>query len=664
LPTQKTSLLYTRKKNNLVLKFNQLTVNTLTMKTTFLFSMFLAAFSLISAQERSDVIAKQRNLQKVWDFKGSKAGNMYDVTHYELNLNVNPAVNYVSGTVTTLFLMTTESNMVTFDLRGNMIVDSIKFNNQTVTYTFSNHIISVNLPNTLQPGDMGSVAISYRGVPQSSGFGAWAQTTHNGAPIIWTLSEPYGAYTWWPCKQTLVDKADSVDIIVKTTTGNKVASNGLLIATHITDDGITHHWKHRHPIATYLIAIAVTNYVELLSSVPVEGQAPIQIVDYAYPESSSQWLANQQNAVNAMTALNNFFITYPYADEKYGHAQFGWGGGMEHQTMSFMYNLGEMLVVHELAHQWFGDYITCGSWADIWLNEGFATYCEGLYLEYQYGASQFKTWRQGEISDVTSLPGGSVYCYDTTSVSSIFNGRLSYAKGGMVLHMLRRQIGDEAFFQGIMNYLQDPNLANGFARTPDLQAHFEAAADTSLTEYFNDWVYLQGYPKFAVTWQATSQTAWVRLSQTPSHSSVSFFEMKVPIRFSRPGQDTTVWFHHMNNNQVFNANIGFQATQVSFDPNYEIVSRYNTVNQGQIVAVEPGQENAVTIFPNPSNDGIVFVESTKSIENLKIFSLTGKKIMEERIGGNKTEIELAKGIYLLNVTLNDNSSEIRKIVVQ
>ncbi len=632
------------------------------MRTNLLIFVFLATTLIAKAQERSDVLTRQRSLQKLRNYEESKAGNMFDVIHYELNLSINPAVDYVSGTVTTIFQMTEESETISFDLRGNMIIDSIKFNNQGVPHTFLNHIISVTLPSALETGEMGSISISYHGVPQSSGFGAWEQTTHNGAPVIWTLSEPYGAYTWWPCKQTLVDKADSVDIIVNTTAGNRVASNGLLISTNTTENGVTYHWKHRHPIATYLIAIAVTNYVELLSNVPVEGQAPIQIVDYAYPESSSQWQANQANVVNAMTAFNNLFIMYPYANEKYGHAEFGWGGGMEHQTMSFMYNLGEMLVVHELAHQWFGDYITCGSWADIWLNEGFATYCEGLYLEYQYGASQFKNWRQGEISDVTSLPGGSVYCYDTTSVSSIFSGRLSYAKGGMVLHMLRRQIGDEVFFQGIRNYLADPNLANGFARTPDLKAHFETAADTTLSEYFNAWVYQQGYPSFNISWQSGSETSWVRMSQTPSVGS-TFFKMKVPVRFSRSGQDTIVWFHHVNNNQVFSANIGFQATQVSFDPNYEIISRYNTVTQGQIVGVEPEITTSLNIFPNPSANGTFFIESTKVIDNIRVYDVAGKMVVGERINAWKSDIIVPKGIHIVRVWLKNGNNETRKIVV-
>ena len=305
------------------------------MKLNVIAILFLLQVSYAYPQAHPDAIVKQRQLQKLWDFKESKAGHMYDVKHYELDLNVNPAVYGISGTVSTLFEMKESSNMVSFDLRGNMVVDSIKMDNLLLSYVHSDHIIQVTLPQMYNPSDLVSLSISYHGEPQSNGFGAFEQTTHNGSPVIWTLSEPYGAYTWWPCKQTLVDKADSVDIIVTTTLGNKVASNGVLVNTETLGNNVTYHWKHRHFIATYLIAIAVTNYDELQIEVPVPGQDPIQIIDYYYPESSGSWIANQQNVVNAMTAFNELFILYPFADEKYGHAQFGWGGGMEHQTLMF-----------------------------------------------------------------------------------------------------------------------------------------------------------------------------------------------------------------------------------------------------------------------------------------------------------------------------------------
>ncbi len=633
------------------------------MKTKITILIFLMINSLVWAQDRMDALAKQRNLQKLWDFQETKSGGMYDVKHYKLDLTVNPSVYEISGTVTTTFEMKSSGNKITFDLLNNMVVDSIKFNDQLVSYTHLTDEIDITLPVTLNANDLSSISIAYHGAPQSNGFGAFEQTTHNGNPIIWTLSEPYGAYTWWPCKQSLLDKADSVDVIVNTLQGNKVASNGILISTENTTMGVSYHWKHKHPIATYLIAFAVTNYQELQTEVPVDGQNPIQIIDYFYPEKSSQWIANQQNVVNAMKAYNNLFITYPFADEKYGHAQFGWSGGMEHQTMSFMYDNSEMLVIHELAHQWFGDYITCGSWADIWINEGFATYCEGLYLEYTYGAESFKNWRVSEISSITSQSGGSVYCTDTANVNAIFSGRLSYAKGGEVLHMLRKQIGDEAFFQGIKNYLNDPALANGFAKTQDFKAHMELAADSTLTEFFNDWIYGQGYPKYKIAWQAIDNTVWTRIEQTQSHASVSFFEMKIPVRFSSATKDTIVWFHNTQNNQLLSANIGFKATQAAFDPYSEITSRYNTITSGQLVSVDEISSGLISVYPNPSEDGTVKVKSEKEIKELNVFTVVGNKVLTINKLGLESDFNLTNGIYIVKIELIDGSLETVKVVV-
>lgn len=634
------------------------------MRTRITIVFLLMINSLVWAQDRIDALTKQRNLQKLWDFQETKAGGMYDVKHYKLDLTVNPSVYAISGTVTTTFEMKSSGNKISFDLLNNMVVDSIKFNNQLVSFTHLSNEIEISLPETLNANDLSSISIAYHGAPQSNGFGAFEQTTHNGSPIIWTLSEPYGAYTWWPCKQSLLDKADSIDIIVNTLDGNKVASNGILVSTNDTEMGVAYHWKHKHPIATYLVAFAVSNYQELQTEVPVEGRSPIQIIDYFYPENNSQWVANQQNVVNAMKAYNSLFITYPFADEKYGHAQFGWGGGMEHQTMSFMHDNSEMLVVHELAHQWFGDYITCGSWADIWINEGFATYCEGLYLEYTHGAESFKNWRTTEISEITSQIGGSVYCTDTASVDAIFNGRLSYAKGGEALHMLRKQIGDEAFFKGIKNYLNDPLLANRFAKTQDFKVHMELAADTTLTEFFNDWIYGQGYPKYKITWQAVDETVWARIEQTQSYASVSFFEMKIPVRFSNTTKDTIVWFHNTQNNQLLNVNIGFNATQAVFDPNKEITTKSSNIAKGQLVSVNEISSGFVSVYPNPSVNGKVKINSEKEINGIEVFSTVGNKVLSINRPDVRVEFNLTSGVYIVKVELIDGSIETVKVVVK
>jgi aminopeptidase N len=426
------------------------------------------------------------------------------------------------------------------------------------------------------------------------------------------------------------------------------------------------HWKHNHPIATYLIAIAVTNYTELRSTVNLSRQDSIQIIDYAYPEEQTQWRANQIYAKQAMQFYCERFVLYPFANEKYGHARFPWGGGMEHQTMSFMYNLSEDLVIHELAHQWFGDHITCGSWNHVWLNEGFATYCEGLYTEH-YHPGSFKEWRRENSSFVVSAPGGSVYCYNTSDENAIFNSRLSYSKGGMVLHLLRKQVGDTAFFAGIRSYLRDPNLAGGFATTEDFRAHIESAADTTLVEFFDQWIYKQGYPSYTVYWQPGETKTWVKIAQTQSHTSVPFFKLKVPVQFIAASKDTIVWLHHTENEQLFNVDLGFCPTSVRFDPNYEMMTRNNQVIKGRFAIpslVDNPIDEKIKIYPNPSQVGKISVQSMNKMKQISIYTLDGKRILQNDSPKKDMDFSLNSGVYLVKITLYDDVTYTEKVIIQ
>ena len=574
---------------------------------------------------------------------------------------MDPNQYYIQGTVTTYFAPTRDGfTAVNFDLSSLLQIDNILYHGAgPLNYNHSGDRLEVILPEMVPVGQIDSVTIIYGGVPPTPGFGSFGTGTHNNSPALWTLSEPYGAKDWWPTKQDLVDKIDSIDVYVRTPAAYRAASNGVLVSEVLNGDKKEYHWQHRHPIAAYLVAIAVTDYAVFSEYVPVENGNPIEVLNYVYPESLNSWQNAIHSTVESMTLYNQLFGLYPFANEKYGHAQFGWGGGMEHQTMTFMGGNSHSLQAHELAHQWFGDKVTCGSWADIWLNEGFATYLEGMTYEHGLGTNTWPNWLRGKIDQVTGQPDGSVFVTDTTSVSRIFSSRLSYSKGALLLHMLRWKLGDAAFFQGIRNYLDAPELAYGYAKTADLQYYLEQASGKDLTEFFDDWFYGQGFPSYHVNWWQVDNTIWVQIDQTTSHASVDFFEMPVPVEFRGVGFDTTMVFDHTYSGQLFSFQAPGVPLLVGFDPELWLCSKNNIVTNSEIVGLAEVLKEQVKAWPNPAREqlNIQLPDAILPVQAV-LFDAWGQRLLETTIRNTQNEIDirsLPAGYYYLKLDSAEGS---------
>lgn len=556
----------------------------------------------------------------------------YDIKYIKLNIEVNPSIKYIKGKMTAYFLPLTENfSKISFDFSKSMTIDSIIYKNKQLNYTSNKDIITITLQEVIKKNELDSISIYYQGVPPSvDGFGTFMTSTHNGSPIMWTLSEPYGAKTWFPCKQTVNDKADSLSFSAKVPIGNMVAGNGLLTKVDTINNEFTvWHWKEKYPIVPYLIAFAVTNYVEYYDYVKVNDTLTVPILNYVYPESYDNLKKKSVNIIDVFQFYCDTFMVYPFWKEKYGHAQFGWGGGMEHQTMSFMKNFDHDLMAHELAHQWFGNYITCGSWQDIWLNEGFAVYLEGLTAEMGLADNSWSSWKSNNIYYVTSSPSGSVFCDDTTSVKRIFDYRLTYIKGGMILHLLRWQIGDKAFFDAIRNYLNDPKLAFGFAKIEDLKKHFEQTCDCDLTYFFDDWYYGQGYPTYQINWsQSSDKQLIITVNQKQSHKSVEFFELNLPLRIKGTSADTILILTNNQTPQSFIFDIDFEVDNIFFDSEKWIITKNPIITK----TTAENDIFTVKIYPNPIEDdiNIKFSEEIK-FDSFQIFDTLGNVIKSEQI---------------------------------
>ena len=635
-------------------------------KVTYLFLMISQfVFSQNEHLEHEKMVeAEMKSSSKRMNLAVNPNTLNYDITYHKLEFTVDPSVNYISGKVTTTYTAISNMTTLTFDLTSSIIVSSVKKNGVNLTFlqNASNELI-INLPATQTTGTLATVEIIYEGDPTSSGFGSFTADVHNGTPVLWTLSEPFGARDWWPCKQDLNDKIDNIDVYITAPSQYQSVSNGMEQSAIVNGASKTTHFKHNYPIPAYLIAIAVTNYqiYNQQAGLGTVASPFFPIVNYMYPETAAANQASLAPTPAIMNLYESLFGDYPFRNEKYGHAQFGWGGGMEHTTVSFMTAGGSggysrSLIAHELGHQWFGDKITCGTWKDIWLNEGITEYLAGLVVENLDGQTSFTNWKNSKNISITSQPTGNLYLTDaqSTDVNRIFSSRITYNKGSMVTNMLRFKMGDINFFQAMKNYLADPNYAYAYAITPQFQAKLESVHGSSLQEFFNDWVYNQGYPTYTINaYNSGAGQATVQISQVTSDPSVSFFEMPVPVRLTGAGgQVKDVVLDNTTNGQSFNVPVTFTVTGVTFDPNKNIISKNNVATLG----IENfDYAAAINMYPNPGSDILnIDLPFAANLQKVVFYNALGQKTLEST--QNKIQVsELATGLYIVSFETSEGT---------
>ena len=612
-------------------------------------------------------LAEARAYSRVEASEGNtNASPNFDIKYYRCEWQVDPAVRYIAGKVTSYFIITAPSNYISFDLMDALVVDSVRRKNNLVSFEHSNNTLKINFETPGAPGVLDSVTIYYQGVPANTGFGSFVTNVHAGVPGMWTLSEPYGSRDWWPCKNGLDDKADSIDVIITNPAVYSAASNGMKLSEIITGTNKITHWKHRYPIASYLVCMAVTNYTEFKTTVQLGGNN-LLMQTFCYPESLASFTTNTPLVLATLQYYNTVFGDYPFMREKYGHVQFAWGGGQEHQTSTFIVSPNEGLMAHELAHQWFGDKITCASWQHIWLNEGFATYLASVDFEKKYPLTAIPA-RKNEIANITSLPGGSVWVDDTTNVNRIFDGRLTYRKGSHLLYMLRWKLGDSIFFKGIRRYLNDSTLSFGFAKTDDLKRNLEAESGQDLEAFFDDWFYGQGYPSYFVEWtQIGNDYVKINMRQTTSNPSVSFFALPVALQFKNGDRQKTVIVDNKFNGEIFFSNIGFIADTVIVDPEYWLITKNNT---SQKVTDNIAGTNIVQVFPNPfvNHLNIYLRNFSETNGAVKIFNARGQLLFRKSMtvnGSLFTEVNtqsFPRGTYILKIEAGNEIKLAKKML--
>lgn len=592
-------------------------------------------FHQMLAEMKQKRLNQLRELGITIPMKETVAQSHYDVKYYRLDLNLNDTTEIVSGSV----YMYAEAlidgfNVVELNFFDNsqMYVDSVKSNDALLSFFWNNDIIQIFL-NDIYDHEPFDVTVYYHGHPLEGGLQSfdWGYHGSPSVPIMCTLSEPYFAQAWWPCKDLPRDKADSADINITVRSDLYVASNGLL--REIVDHGSTktYKWHEKYPITTYLISIAATNYTIFSNWYhPISGDS-MEVIYYVYPERLSQAQALWPITPSMIEYFANTFGEYPFVEEKYGMAHFTWGGAMEHQTNTSFSSTwyAEWVIAHELAHQWWGDYITCHNWHHIWLNEGFASYCEALWVAYAYGESNYHPY----MNSMQFWGGGSIFIEDTTNAWNIF-GTIVYDKGAWVLHMLRHIVGDSTFFEILRSYYSDPRFAHGAADTEGFQDVCETVSGMDLDYFFQEWIYGTYYPKYQYSYTYESvggdwYDVFIHIDQTQT-SDPLHFTMPIDVDISTYSMDTTAVVFNDPRHKDFTIRVLSAGISVALDPDKWILRTVSTTSYGMNIVttdLPSGPQFAAYAETLSAKGGTVpyrwKVESGDLPDGLELDSLTG-----------------------------------------
>ena len=530
-----------------------------------------------------------------------------DIKFYELNLDIDFNSSRLRGSVTVNGVIgNIYPDFIELDLYDNMTVDSILQNNIPILYLHENDMLKIPISDiTLNDENLFSLTIFYQGTPDHCGAGGFKFDEHQNIGHVWTLSEAYCARSWWPCKDDPSDKADSVNIIVSVPIEPAyiVASNGLLSSTTINNNKKTYFWKERYPITTYLVSLAIYPYTKWVDQYvsPISSDTML-IEHYVFPDRYEASYPNYSLTKDMLSFFSELFGEYPFISEKYGHADFTWGGGMEHQTLSSMGSFSQNLMVHELGHSWWGNLITCKTFNDIWLNEGFARYCQALWAEHMYGREAYFDF----MNNHAYYGAGTIYVENPSSNSQIFSAGLSYNKASWVLHMLRHKVGETMFFDILKSYASNDSLSYNAASTSDFQKVCEDISGLDFEQFFQQWIYGEKYPKYELSWWHEGNGIYnVKIDQVQSYN---FFSMPIDLKFSGSAGpmlvDTTIVIENNNFSQLYEfSGFNFLVENVMLDPENWILKEA-TYSVNEIDNILPDRVEVEKAFPNPFNSKV------------------------------------------------------------
>ncbi len=579
----------------------------------------------LEAETKSRALMGLKNAAGSGLDKGTPNMERYDVGFYDLVIGLNTTTKILSGT-TTIRAQVVGADLATMDLDLdlNMYVPEARAGGVSLVYSRLGSLLTLTLDRTYATGEIVEVEVDYYGNPSGDDFG-WE--IYGGEALVWTLSEPFGAREWWPCKDLNTDKADSVALHVTVDADMVVASNGTLDQVTIPAPGKrTYHWTERYPVATYLISITAYPYATFSDNY-VSATGDTMPLDYfVFPDQLANAQAGYAVVAPMITAFAELFGEYPFLAEKYGHAQFLWGGGMEHQTCSSLYynSYSEELIAHELAHQWFGDLITCADFGHIWLNEGFATWSEALWIEKSLGAQEYRD----AMYDARYLGPGTIFVENPNNFHTIFDFNLSYQKASWVPHMLRRVVGEAGFAEALD--LWRATYAFSGATTEDFQGVFESVSGLNLQPFFQQWIYGEYYPAYQMSWRTVPEAGqtrvMVKIEQTQANTGL--FTMPLDLRITTDAGTTTTVVQNSQAAQWYDVLVSGNVLNVQLDPDGWVLC---TVADGGVSEVPQTVGGPMTLrdnVPNPFNPAtnIRFELAAETDVRLDIHDVSGRLV--------------------------------------
>lgn len=597
----------------------------------------------------------------------------YDVKYYRLDLTVDNKTTVISGEVTLLLEVLRAMDTLVLELQDALEVSAVEVGEGGAEsvwkpadqFTHAGHALYIPLGSSATETGQLMVRVAYSGeAGQDRGFFAGVTSAKDpsyGFDVTYTLSEPLNARDWFPAKQVLTDKIDSVDMHLTCGTHLMAASNGILEEIE-PGPGDTHtfKWRTRYTMAYYLLSFAVADYRDLSFMAALSGEGDSVLVqNYIYDDDRvlEQWENQIRQTGPMITAFSELLMDYPFSGEKYGHAMAPMGGGMEHQTMTTLQDFSFYLVAHELAHQWFGDYITCGNWQDIWINEGFASYLEYVAAQELLTQDAADSWMANAMSIALSRTQGSVYVPEAEVEDEyrLFDYALTYKKGAVLLHMIRYQLDDDELFFGALRHYLD-QYGNGLATGAEFRELLEAYTGVDFSCFFDQWYYGEGYPRFQVQWNQSGDSLMIRSEQTTTSAVTPFFRTPFDLEM-RTLEGGTERVRLIQDSPVLDTAIMVSGTveEVLFDPDRWLLKTVSVLN----VIPEFSEAKQFVFGPNPVTGElrIRFLNNSR-IDRIVVTNMAGQEVWYGEEVENPARVDLsrlASGPYLL-VLYNDDQT--------